>query len=157
MELIPNQTVLKTKSMNKYLIILTLLLVTNIACAQTHLNKISDAKKLEINKKMWIGKPLKSFLKSISLDIKSVKPAPNKNLDEVNRISFLFVPYDQYRKDKRNIEDKPTTITVVFNQNWKLEGEKCTYNKPGCTDWTKKDEKNLENLIIYDIYVVGKN
>ena len=114
-------------------------------------------KKIEVNKKEFIGKPLNYFLKHINVEIRSIIPAPNKNLKEVNRIDFLFVPYIQYRNDNRDITEKPTRITVIFNQNWDLIGERCTYKKIGCTEWTKEDEKNLGDLIVYDIEVIGKD
>ena len=133
-------------------------LIANLSCAQTIMMKTtSDAKKIEINKKEFIGKPLNYFLKHINVEIKSIKPVPNKNLKEVNRISFLFVSKEQYKNDNRDISEKPTRITVIFNQNWDLIGEKCTYKKIGCTEWTKEDEKNLGDLIVYDIEVIGKD
>ncbi|MGC4128632.1 MAG: hypothetical protein QM564_03555 [Bergeyella sp.] len=134
------------------------ILIVNLSCAQTvTMKSLSDAKKLELNKKEFVGKSLGYFLKHIGLEIKSIKPAPNKNLSEVNRISFMFVPYNQYRNDRRDITEKPTTITVVFNQNWDLLGNRCRYDIQGCTEWTKEDEKRLGDLIIYDIYVLGKD
>lgn len=132
------------------------LLIANIACAQT-LKSLNDSKKLELNKKEFIGKRLNYLLEHIKVEIKSVRPTPNKNIKELNRISFFFIPYDQYRKDSRDITQKPTSITVVFNQNWDLLGERCAYDKPDCTKWTKEDEKNLGDLIVYDIYVLGKD
>ena len=133
-------------------------LIANFSCAQTPMmKKTSDARKMELNKKEFIGKPLSYFFKHIDLEIKSIIPAPNKNLKEVNRISFLFVSKEQYKNDNRDISEKPTRITIIFNQNWNLLGERCTYNKLECTKWTKEDEKNLGNLIVYDIYVLGKD
>lgn len=76
---------------------------------------------------------------------------------EVNRISFLFVPYSEYRNNRKDVSEKPTRITVIFTQNSDLVGERCRYDIPGCTEWTKEDVKNLGNLIIYDIYVLGKD
>ena len=125
-------------------------LIANLSCAQTIMMKtVSDAKKLEINKKEFIGKPLNYFLKHINVEIKSIIPAPNKNLKEVNRIDFLFVPYIQYRNDNRDITEKPTRITVIFNQNWDLIGERCTY----------KNHIKIQNLPIYFLlpFVVDTN
>ncbi|QDP86695.1 hypothetical protein FNJ88_12080 [Chryseobacterium sp. SNU WT5] len=122
------------------------------------MKSVSDAKKLEINKKNFVGKPLSYLLKNINVEIKSIIPSPNKNFNEINRISFLFVSKSIYKKSTaKDIEEKPTRITVNFNQNGDLKGDKCTYDKPECTEWTKEDEKNLGKLIIYDIYVSGKN
>lgn len=159
-QLILNLTVLKTiiimNNLYKILLVLVLLIV-NFSCAQTTMKTVSDAKKIQTNKKEFIGKPLSFLLKNINLEIKSVVPAPNKNRNEINRISFIFVPYETYKKTKGSLQDKPTRITVMFNQNSDLVGEKCTYNKIGCTSWTKEDERNLGDLIVYDIYILGKN
>lgn len=140
----------------KILVILTLHVVY-FSCAQTTMEVISDAKKIQSNKKEFIGKPLNYLLHNIKLEIKSVVPAPNKNQNEVNRISFIFVPYDVYQKTSEYIQDRPTRITVVFNQNSDLVGERCTNVQKGCTTWTKEDEKVLGDLIVYDLYVLGKN
>lgn len=159
MEHILKLTVNNLYIMNKYfkIIIIFTSLVTNFASAQTKLNKISDARKLETNKKEFIGKTLSYFLSNINMEIKSIVPVPNKNKNEINRISFLFIPYDEYKNDTRDITEKPTRITVIFGQNSDLIGDKCYYRISGCREWTRDDEKTLGDLIIYDIYVVGKN
>lgn len=156
---IHNLTALKKFKMKKLLktFAIASLLITNMACAQTFVKSVNDAKKLEINKKEFVGKSLNYFLKHVNIDIKSVRPTPNKNLNEINRISFLFVPYNNYRNDSRDITQKPTSVTVVFNQNSDLVGERCRFDIPGCTEWTKNDQKNIGNLIVDDIYVNGKN
>lgn len=131
------------------------LLLMNYACAQTVTMKtLEDSKKIQTNKNEFIGKPLSNLLKHINLEVKSIIPSPNKNMREINRLSFLFVSKLEYKNAQGS---KPTRITVVFNQNWDLAGERCTFDKVGCTDWTKEDEKNLGNLIVHDIYVTGKN
>lgn len=146
--------------MRKSIKFLTLffLLIFNISCAQTAMKSITDAKKIELNKSEFIGKPLSFLLQNINLEIKSIIPTPNKNHNEISRISFLFVSKLSYKNStSKNIDERPTRITINFNQNGDLLGERCTYNKPGCTEWTKQDEKNLGDLIVYDIYVSGKN
>ncbi len=150
------QTISKNfmKNLYKIFLILTFLWSYNTYAQQTYLRSIENAKKLETNKKEFVGKPLKYFLKHIKLEIKSIVPAPNKNLKEVNRLSFLFVPYLDYRNNPNNISEKPTRITVIFNQNWDLQGTKCYYNIKDCIEWTKEDEKNLRNLIVYYIAVI---
>jgi len=139
---------------NIYLILfLNCFFISNVACAQFKLNNLEDAKKLEINKNEFIGKSLNNLLDAININIVSVIPSPNKNPNEVNRISFLFVSKSHYK----NSDDKPTRITVTFNQNWGLLGERCTYERIGCTSWTQSDRQKLGNLIVHDIYVSGKN
>lgn len=133
-------------------------LVFNLSCAQTTMRKITDAKKIEINKKEFIGKPLSYLLSKMDVEIKSVLPVPNKNKKEINRLIIRYVTYNDYRKtNSKDINDRPTQLTVVFNQNWEMFGEKCMTSNPKCTEWTQVDEKNLGNLIVYDIYVLGKD
>lgn len=136
---------------------LFVILLSFMACSQTTMKSINDAKKLEFNKKNFIGKPLNHLLKNIDVKVKSIIPFPNKNPKEINRLSLLFVNEEIYRKSTVELSSKPTRITIVFNQNWEFQGERCTYDKPGCTEWTKEDEKNLGSLIITNIYVSGKN
>lgn len=144
------------KTINKILKTI-IILFSFMACSQTTMKSVNDAKKLEINKKNFIGKPFNYLLKNIDVKIKSVIPFPNKNVKEINRLSILFVSAEIYKKSGAELSSKPTRMTVVFNQNWEFKGERCTYDKPGCAEWTNKDEKNLGQLIISDIYVTGKN
>lgn len=132
------------------------LLITSVACTQT-LKSLNDSKKLELNKKEFIGKRLSFLLERIDLPIKSVIPVPNNNLKQINRLSILFVDQETYKNAKGELPEKPTRIAVKFNQNWDLLGERCAYDKPDCTKWTKEDEKNLGDLVVHDIYVVGKD
>lgn len=136
---------------------LVVIFIFQFSCAQIKIKKVQDARKIENVKQMYIGKPLKYFLGHLKMPIKSVIPAPNKKIKEINRISFLFVSHDEYRNNRRNVSEKPTRITVEFNQNWNLEGDRCRYDIKGCTEWTKEDEQNLGDLIVYDIYVLGKD
>lgn len=145
------------KNLHKTLSVI-IILFSCMACSQTTMKSLSDAKFLEINKENFIGKPLSYLLQNVKVEIKSIIPTPNKNHDEVNRISFLFVSKSSYKNStSKKISERPIRITVNFNQNGDLLGERCTYDKPGCTEWTKQDEKNLGDLIIYDISVSGNN
>lgn len=133
------------------------LLITNFSCAQTTIMKtISDAKNIENNKKEFIGKSLTYFLNHINMEIISIIPTPNKTPNQINSLSFLFVKYNDYKKDFYN-NKLNTKITVRFNQNPNLIGEKCTSKILDCTQWTKDDEKNIGKLIVHDIYVTGKD
>ncbi len=133
-------------------------LIFNLSCAQTTMKKVADAKKMELNKKEFIGKPLNYLLSKMDVEIKSIKAFPNKNVNQVNRITFRYVTNYEYRKtSSKEIKNRPTQLTVVFNQNWDFAGEKCMTSNPKCVEWIKEDEKNLGNLIVYDIYVLGKD
>ncbi|MEC5394753.1 hypothetical protein [Bergeyella sp. RCAD1439] len=140
--------------------VLLCLCLLNYACAQQlKIKEPSETRKLEINKKDFIGKPLSQLLATIKVPIKSVQATPNKNKNEVNRLRFRYITYDEYRKTwGKEIEDRPTQLVVVFNQNWELNGERCFVKEnPQCAEWLPEDEKNLGDLIIYDIYVLGRN
>lgn len=145
------------KNVHKALLVI-IILFSFIACSQIPMKSLNDAKTIEINKKDFIGKPLSFLLQNINVEIKSIIPTPNKNRNQINRISFLFVSKSYYKNSAtKNIANRPTRITVNFNQNGDLLGERCTYDKPSCSEWTKQDEKNLGDLIVYDIYVSGQN
>lgn len=138
----------------KFLIVLCVF-ISALFLAQTSKKTLDSAKKIIENKNDFIGKPLSYLLKNIKGDIMSVIPFPNKNLKEVNRIGFLFVSSEEYRKSPSNYSEKPLRITAIFNQNWDFVGEPCRYYMD-CAQWTKEDVKTLGDLIIYDIYVTGK-
>lgn len=134
------------------------LFIMNISCAQTVMRSVSDAREVELNKTEFIGKPLSYLLSKMNVEVKSTLPAPNKNRNEINRITFRFISNYEYRKTtSKEINDRPTQLTVVFNQNWGFVGEVCRYTDPNCNNWTKDDEKNLGDLVVYDIYVLGKD
>jgi len=139
------------------IIFLSFVFLSNYSCAQVvTLRTPSQAKLMEANKKDFIGKSLSYFLDHIKLEIKSLVPTPNKDPKEVNRLSFIFVPYSEYRKTPDN--EKPVRITVIFNQGWDWQDSKnrCKSSIPDCITWTKEDEKKLGDLKIIDIYVTGK-
>jgi hypothetical protein len=145
------------KNTYKTLFLFSIILFNCSYAQNTILRNVNNAKLIEINKQEFIGKPLKSLLHSIKLPIKSVVPIPNKNPNEVNRIRFIFIPYNEYKNSNQNTITRKTSITVIFNQNSELIGDKCKANIPDCISWTKKDENNLGSLIISDIYVTGKD
>ena len=137
---------------------ITSLFIFNICCAQTTMQRVADANNIEIAKKEFVGKPLNFLLSKINVEIKSVLPVPNKNKKEINRICLRFVDDNIYKKtNSKEMNDRPTQICITFNQNWELFGETCRNIDPNCNNWTKNDEKNLGDLIVYNIYVLGKD
>lgn len=150
----------KYKTMKNLIKTLTIIsfLIFNISCAQTIMRKVADARKIELNKKEFIGKPLSYLLSKMDVEVKSVLPTPNKNRNEINRLYLRYVNIIDFQKtNSKEIKDRPTQICVVFNQNWDMAGERCMTTNPKCTEWTKEDEKNLGDLVVYDIYVIGKD
>lgn len=127
---------------------------------QTEKISIKNSKIIEANKKEFIGKPLSYVLSVMDKStIKSVKAFPNKNKNEVARITFRQLSHTDYLKIwTKRIEDNPTQITIVINQNFSAEGKLCRPKEnPQCAEWTKEDEQNLGHLIVDDIYVLGKD
>ncbi|WP_018674788.1 hypothetical protein [Riemerella columbina] len=142
-------------------IILILGLIINFSYAQiVTIDRLSDVKKIEINKDKFIGKPLSYLLATIKVPIKSIQAIPNKNRSEINTLTFRYITYDEYHRVwiKNSIEEGPTQLVVKFNQNWNTSGNLCRPKEnPQCAEWLPEDEKNLGDLIIYDIVVLGKN
>ncbi len=133
-------------------------LFSSCQAQQTEKISIKNSKIIEANKKEFIGKPLSYLLSKINVEIKSVLPVPNKNRKEINRLYLRFVNNADFQKtNSKAMKDRPTQLTIVFNQNWGLDGETCKSAEVSCGGWTKEDEKNLGDLIIYDVYVVGKD
>lgn len=135
-----------------------IVLFSSCQAQQTEKISIKNSKIIEANKKEFIGKPLSYLLSKINVEIKSVLPVPNKNRKEINRLYLRFVNNADFQKtNSKAMKDRPTQLTIVFNQNWGLDGETCKSAEVSCGGWTKEDEKNLGDLIIYDVYVVGKD
>ncbi|WOC51770.1 hypothetical protein BPO_1123 [Bergeyella porcorum] len=133
-------------------------LFSSCQAQQTEKISIKNSKIIEANKKEFIGKPLSYLLSKINVEIKSVLPVPNKNRKEINCLYLRFVNNADFQKtNSKAMKDRPTQLTIVFNQNWGLDGETCKSAEVSCGGWTKEDEKNLGDLIIYDVYVVGKD
>lgn len=142
--------------MKKLVIILSMLSLIAFNSCYAQSVSIKNNRVESMNTKAFVGKPLKNLLNDIRGSIKSIIPTPNKNKNEVYSISFLLVDYSEYRR-LNDIEKSKVKISVFFNQNGDLKGDRCRYNIKGCTEWTKEDEENLGDLIVYDIYVLGKD
>ena len=122
---------------------------------------IKDASVLVVHKQDFVGKPLSYLLSKIDKNsIKSVKKTPNGNREEIHMVTFRQMTYQNYLKTwDKELNDRPTQLVVVFNQNWDLKKGKYCYPKenPTCVKWTGKDEKILGGLVVHDIYVLGRN
>lgn len=139
-----------------------LLAIMSFSCNAQQLKNISikNSRMIEANKKEFIGKPLSYVLSKIDkVTIKSIMAVPNKNKNEVGKITFRQLSYDDYLKTwGKEIEDRPTQMVIILNQNFGLKGQLCRpKDNPKCAEWTKEDEQNLGDLIVYDIYVLGKD
>lgn len=139
-----------------------LLAIMFFSCNAQQLKNISikNSRMIEANKKEFVGKPLSYVLSKIDkATIKSIMAVPNKNKSEVNEIVFRQLSYTDYLKTwGKEIRDRPTQLVIMFNQNFDQEGQLCRpKDNPKCAEWTAEDEQNLGDLIVYDIYVLGKD
>jgi hypothetical protein len=130
-----------------------ILFIASASCyAQQMVRKTSDAKKLEINKSEFIGKPLKNLLKEIGPTIATALGSPGST-EQPSFFNFYFSQkkeYDNYRKQNKF----PLTIKVYVKENFE-------WNKRGKTredwlNWTKEDEERYGNLTILDIKVYNE-
>lgn len=145
------------KNITKFLLGISVFLF-NFSSSQTIMKSLSEAKNIEQNKNEFIGLPFNHLLSRIEVPIISVLPAPNKDVNEVNRIYLRFITNNEFKRTNiNNLKDRPTQLVIVFNQNWELAGDQCMSSNPRCTEWTETDRQNLGNLVVYDIYVLGKN
>ncbi|MEO8852635.1 MAG: hypothetical protein ABI359_02595 [Ginsengibacter sp.] len=135
-----------------------LFLLTATSChAQKIVQRTADAKKLEINKDQFIGKPFKELLGQLVPKIKYAYGTPdNKSVGAIGGtyIKLFFVDKDESKK-KIIHNEAPTGITVRF----KLEPKNTRKPMPlGGLDITSEElAKEYGDMIISDIYVSGKN
>ncbi len=128
-------------------------LISTASChAQKMMQTLSDAKKLEINKDKFIGKPLKVLLDQIGPKIKSAIGDPDDNSKTQTKIiSFYFVDKKEFFSRDRKGE-KPTSISVILEpakeKKLPLSGEK---------PWTEEQVKEYGNMIIIRLSVRGEN
>lgn len=133
-------------------------LFSSCQAQQTEKISIKNSKIIEANKQEFIGRPFSYLLGKI--DQKSIKSIliPLTGKTEVGMITFNQISFNENRKTP--IDNKPTYMRVIFYQNAEqLLGDRCLPSKehPECAEWTKADEKRFGNLIVYDIYVGGKD
>ncbi len=141
------------KILLKIFTIVFLLVITASCHSQKMVQKTSDAKKLEINKNQFIGKPLNVLLKEVGPKIETVLGSPGSS-ERPGFFNFYFTPkaeYDQYRAQ----EKFPLTIKVYIKESFE-------WNKKGKTSddwlkWTKDDEEKYGNLIVSDIKVYNED
>ncbi|HEV8271234.1 MAG TPA: hypothetical protein VGQ04_07995 [Chitinophagaceae bacterium] len=140
------------KPLSKIFTLLFLLGVSSCQ-AQKMVQKTSDAKKLEINKNQFVGKPLSVLLKEIGPKIETALGSPGTN-ERAGFFSFYFAPkaeYDKYRSQ----EKFPLTIKVYIKDSFEWNRKDKT--KDSWLNWTKEDEEKYGSLIIADIKVYNEN
>ena len=143
--------------MFKFLLSFFLLLSTTSSLAQKMVQRIDDAKKLQLNQKQFIGKPLNALLSQIVLEIKYVYGTPdNRSSGAVGGtyLKLFFVDRNEVIKEYNKNED-PTGITVRFQL------EPNNNRKPipvGGINITKGELlKEYGDMIVQSVYVSGQN
>ena len=124
---------------------------------QKLMDKISDAKKLEINNHKFINRPLKYVLRQIKPEIKFVYGNPENEWAGANGGTSLTFYFNDKQEAKKRVSrnDIPTNIIIRFNlepiNNRKL------LPKDGLNEWTHKETKEYGDMIIRSIEVSGEN
>ncbi len=130
------------------------IIVPNSFChGQQIVQNPSEAKKLELNKHQFIGKPLKTLLKEIGPKIETSLGRPGST-ERASFINFYFAPkkeYDKYRSQNKF----PLTIKVYLKGTF--EWDRSNRTKDNLLNWTKEDEEKYGNLIVEGVKVYNEN
>jgi hypothetical protein len=135
-----------------------IIIVLSTSCqAQKLVQKSDDAKKLEINKDKFVGKPLKVLLAQIAPKIIFVYGNPdNQSLNTVGGtyLKFHFVEKAEYlHRDSK--KQKPTGIIV----NFQLDPNNSHKPLPsgGLKEWTNEHTQEYGDMIVINLRVTGEN
>ena len=129
------------------------LLSTTSCIAQKMVQRIDDAKELQINEKQFIGKPLKALLAQIGPQIKSSIGNPDSKSKETSpMITFYFVDKNEFRY-RNSRGEKPTHISVLLQPAI----NKSYPQLSGANPWTKEQVKAYGDMIITKLWVSGEN
>ncbi len=114
------------------------LIITGISCKAQLVQTVADAKKLEIGKDKFIGKPLKDLLKEIKPPIKRAVLQPGGMEGVNNYVIFNFISDSDYNKYKSETGKIPVTIRInVKEYNFKWDPSNKPKNQR--SNWTKED------------------
>lgn len=122
-----------------------MLVAIAISCKAQLIQTVDDLKKLDSSKKEFNNKRLKTLLKEIKPEIKSVLANP-----QYGYITFFFDSLSAVMKSDYNVKT-PASIRVYIKETftWSNRG-KYFYL------WTKKDEEEYENLRIGLVKIYSK-
>lgn len=135
--------------------VLFLIVISSSCYAQQIVRTTNDAKKLEFNKNLFIGKSLKILLNEINPKIEMVSANPsNSNQIKLGYFIFRFTNFKTY--DSLRIKQKkyPLQIEVFVKEPFDWNTKTKALNK---FQWTKEDEKKYGNLTVLNIRVFGEN
>jgi outer membrane protein W len=119
--------------------------------------KVQDAKKLEITKESFIGKPLKIVLNQIKPEIEFAYGNPeNTSVEAIGGTYFTFYFVNKEEgKTRVSVKDTPTRITIQFRLEPQNKREPLP--KEGLKGWTSEETKKYGDMVIIDIRVSGEN
>lgn len=141
--------------MTRLVVILLLLLGASMAScqAQRMVKSVADAKKLEVNKEQFIGKPLSTLLNQIEPRIKTALGNPeNTRTGQVTTMLFYFVDKKEFLARDRKGE-KPTSIGVMLRKPSTSIYPPASGDEP----WTDEKAKIYGNMIVLRLWVSGSN
>lgn len=130
-----------------------LILIASISSKAQLVQKIDDAKKLEISEKQFLDKPLKTLLNEIKPQIKRVLVSPGGG--EINSFFVFYFVNDEEYYNFRKENKSPISIRVYTKEiiNWGLPDKA----KNDWRKWNENDAENYGNLTIRAIRVSGKD
>ena len=134
-----------------------LLLFATSCFSKKMVKSIGDAKKLEIDQRKFIGKPLILLLNEIRPNIRLVYGNPENNSYHVTgatAVAFTFVTRKEFGKQYVNGK-KPVVISIDFEVETK--NNRKPFPKGGIVNWTKKESEEYGDMIIRRIRVTGLN
>ena len=133
-----------------------LLLFATSCFSKKMVKSIGDAKKLEINQRKFIGKPLILLLNEIRPNIRLVYGNPENNSYHAGAtaVFLTFVTRKEFGKQYVNGK-KPAVIRIDFEVETK--NNRKPFPKGGIANWTKKESEEYGDMIIRRIRVTGLN
>ena len=134
-----------------------LLLFATSCFSKKMVKSIGDAKKLEIDQRKFIGKPLILLLNEIRPNIRLVYGNPENNSYHVTgatAVAFTFVTKEEFDKQYVNGK-KPVAIRIDFEVE--TTNNRKPFPKGGIANWTKKESEEYGDMIIRRIRVTGLN
>ena len=139
-------------------IILQIILISIASCQAPKLvGNIQEAKKLEVNKEKFIGRPLKELLSEIEPKIKLVFGNPENKTGHVSggtSMSFYFVEKTEAKKIDGS-GGTPIHITIQFELE--PSNKRRPFPEGGLNKWTKKETMEYGSMIIRKFRVYGEN
>lgn len=135
----------------------TVLLVISSCQSPKIVQKISDAKKLEINKTQFIDKPLTTLLSQIKPAIKYVYGNPENRSSHVTGGTYLTFTFGSREEGRKRLSsgEKPIRVNIFFYLDPKNNRKPLPAD--GLHKWTKKETKEYGDMIIMRISVAGEN